>query len=132
MILEKITDNNNPDTLKALSGSDIPELIAAFRSTHGWKTKDLQSVILLKSQENNVILTALHKGTEISSYHHDSTISFKILEGSLKFNSFRNAVTLNSGELLVLHGNIKYRLSARENTVFITTIDSNPFRSMVN
>ncbi|NJK93815.1 MAG: hypothetical protein HC905_01775 [Bacteroidales bacterium] len=110
----------------------FPALLAKFRNNHSWKEIELKSVILLKSPAKNILLTALNQGCEVTSFHQSNTISFNIIEGCLKFKSSKNAVTLNSGELLELNGKISYKLTASENTVFVTTISRDPFRTMVN
>ena len=101
---------------------DLPTLIANMKMSHSWEKGDLNAMILLKSPEKQIVLTALHEGTEISSFQANDSITFQIIEGELRFNTKKESVTLAKGQLLTLHENIKYSLKSTEETVFLLTI----------
>jgi quercetin dioxygenase-like cupin family protein len=109
---------------------DLPTLIEKLKQGHGWAQGDLNAIILLKRPEKQIVLTALHKGTEISSFHSGDSITFHIIEGKLKFHTQKKSVTLDKGQLLTLHEKIKYRLISSEETVFLLTIANNSFNRM--
>lgn len=69
------------------------------------------------------MLTALHDGTEIQSFQSNDSITFQIIEGKLMFHTRKESVTLDKGQLLTLHENIKYSLTSKE-TVLLLTIAS--------
>jgi quercetin dioxygenase-like cupin family protein len=105
---------------------DLPTLIANMKQTRAWERGELNAMILLKSPEKQIVLTALHGGTEISSFQSNDSITFQIIEGKLDFHSKKESVTIDTGQMLTLHENIKYRLTSREETVFLlTTANSN-------
>lgn len=105
---------------------DIPTLIANMKQSHAWGKGELNAMILLKSPEKQIVLTALHSGTEIRSYQSNDSITFQIIEGKLDFHSKKETVTIDQGQMLTLHENIKYRLVSNEETVFLlTTANSN-------
>ena len=79
-------------------------------------------MILLKSPGKQIVLTALHEGTEINSYQSNDSITLQIIEGKLRFQTRKESITLDKGQLLTLHENIKYSLSTMEETVFLLTI----------
>jgi quercetin dioxygenase-like cupin family protein len=84
-------------------------------------------MILLKSPEKQIILTAMHEGTEILSFQANDSVTFQIIEGKLRFHHRKDIVTLNKGQLMTLNDNIKYRLTSDEETVFLLTISgTNP------
>jgi quercetin dioxygenase-like cupin family protein len=100
----------------------LPTLIYKLKQSHNWANGELNATILLKRPDKQVVLTALHKGTEISSFQSNGSITFQIIEGKLKFHTRKRSVILDKGQLLTLHENINYRLISREDTVFLLTI----------
>ena len=89
-------------------------------------------MILLKSPDKQIVLTALHEGTEINSFQSNDSITFQIIEGKLKFQTRKESVTLNKGQLLTLHENIKYSLTTSEETVFLLTIANSTLKQAEN
>ena len=106
---------------------DLPTLIEKLKHNQSWAHGDLNAIILLKRPDKQIVLTALHKGTEISSFHSGDSITFQIIEGKLKFQSHRKSVILDKGHLLTLHEKMKYRLTSSEETVFLLTIANNTY-----
>lgn len=101
---------------------DLPTLIEELKQDHCWAKGELNAMILLNRPDKQIMLTVLHKGTEISSFHSGDTITFQIIEGKMKFYSRSNSIVLDKGQLLTLHENIKYRLTSNEETAFLLTI----------
>ncbi len=105
---------------------DLPTLIENMKHSQSWKKGSLDAMILLKSPEKQIVLTALHGETEISSYQSNDSITFQILEGKLDFHTKKESVRIDKGQMLTLHENIKYSLTSDEETVFLlTTANSN-------
>lgn len=127
MQLETIKMNQNPSRNYISSGCtllafDLPTLINNMKQSDSWSNGELNAMILLKSPEKQIILTAMHEGTEIESYQSNESITFQIIEGRLKFHLRKDSVILNEGQLMTLEENIKYRLSSQTETVFLLTI----------
>jgi len=101
---------------------DLPALIESMKHSRTWEKGELNAMILLKSPDKQIVLTALHKGTEINSYQSSDSISLQIIEGKIKFHTHNESVTLDKGQLLTLHEKINYSLTSREETVFLLTI----------
>jgi quercetin dioxygenase-like cupin family protein len=101
---------------------DLPILIEKMKQSQSWEKGELNAMILLKSPDKQIVLTALHEGTEINSFQSNDSITFQIIEGQLMFHTRKESVTLEKGQLLTVHENIKYRLTSWEETVFLLTI----------
>jgi len=97
-----------------------------------WANGELNALILLKSPKKQIILTAMHEGTEIESFQSNEFITFQIIEGRLKFHIRKDTLTLNEGQLMTLDENINYRLSSQEETVFLLTISDTIAKSSAN
>lgn len=139
MNMETVTLNARSalsDSLRSQNPSsftfDLPTLIENLKNSHSWANGDLNSIILLKTSDKKIMLTAVHKGTKIDSFQADDSITFQIIEGKLKFHTRRGSVILEKGQSLTLQEKTKYRLLTREETVYLLTIESGTFRSVQN
>ena len=137
MVLETLNMNrphtrNGKSSGCTLLGFNLPSLIATMKQSDTWANGELNALILLKSPEKQIILTAMHEGTEIESFQSNDSITFQIIEGRLKFHLRKDTVTLNEGQLMTLDENINYRLSSQVETVFLLTISDTVARTSAN
>jgi quercetin dioxygenase-like cupin family protein len=137
MVLETLKMNqphirNYKSSGCSLLGFNLPALIATMKQSDTWANGELNALILLKSPEKQIILTAMHEGTEIESFQSNDSITFQIIEGRLKFHVRKDTVTLNEGQKMTLDENINYRLSSQVETVFLLTISDAVARASAN
>ena len=111
---------------------DLPTLVEKIKVNHCWANEELTSMILLKTPDKQIVLTALHDRTEIQSFQSNESITFQIIEGKLTFRTPKESVTLDEGQLLTLHENVKYSLTTEEETVFLLTIANSDLSMSVN
>jgi hypothetical protein len=114
-----IVHGSRKESMKAL---DLPDLIDRMKSSKAWSKGELNALILLKNDNTQIVLTAIHEGTEITSFQSNESITFHIIEGKLIFHSRRESLALEKGHLMTLHDNVGYSLSTEEETVFLSTI----------
>jgi quercetin dioxygenase-like cupin family protein len=114
--------NNSRSSDSKLLAFNLPSLIENMKQSITWANGELNAMILLKSPEKQIILTAMHEGTEIKSFQSNDSITFQIIEGKLRFHIRKDTITLNEGQLMTLNENIKYSLTTEEETVFLLTI----------
>ena len=137
MVLETLKMNqphskNSRSSGCTLLGFNLPSLIATMKHSDTWANGELNALVLLKSPKKQIILTALHAGTEIESFQSNESITFQIIEGRLKFHIRKDTLTLNEGQLMTLDENINYRLSSQEETVFLLTISDTIAKAPAN
>ena len=106
----------------SLRSFDLPILIKKMKKSPTWANGELNAKILLKSPHKQIVLTALHEGTEISSFQANDSVTFQIIEGKLMFSTPKESVVLDKGQLLTIRENVRYRLTTGEETVFLLTI----------
>ncbi|MBN2882196.1 MAG: hypothetical protein JXN10_01600 [Clostridia bacterium] len=116
-----------PDASSSLR-QDLPSLIRNMKLSNAWTNGSLNSMILLKNSEKNVILVALHEGTEIISYQANDSITFQIIEGKMEFCTGKTSAAIGMGQVLTLNDKVKYRLTASEETVMLLSIAKNQAR----
>jgi quercetin dioxygenase-like cupin family protein len=105
-----------------ISELGLAYLIKTMKKSKPWTNGELNSLILMNKPEKQVILTAMHDGTEIESFQANDSITLQIIEGLIRFRVRNNTVTIREGQLMKLDENIKYNFIAREDTVFLLTI----------
>ncbi len=103
---------------------DFPTLIGKMKHKHSWIKGDLDTMILLKTPTKQIVLTALHEGTEIKSFQSNESITFQIIEGKIMFHTRKGSLNLEKDQLLTVFENIKYSLTTNEETVLLLTITS--------
>jgi len=123
---------NNGSRNVSMHTYDLPVLIEKMKQSHTWAKGELTALILLKSPNKQIVLTALHEGTEIVSFQANDSITFQILEGKLNFHTRKETVTLDKGQLLTLQEKIKYNLLSWEETVFLLTIENGDIKPAAN
>jgi quercetin dioxygenase-like cupin family protein len=101
---------------------DLPMLVKEIKKSKAFEKGELNSMTLLKSPEKQIVLTALHEGTEINSFQTNDSITFQIIEGKLVFYANKESVTLEMGQMMTVQDKVKYSLTTWEDTVFLLTI----------
>ena len=117
---------------RKLSDFDLPSLIATMKNSNSWGNGELNSLVLLKSSEEQIILTAIHEGTEIESFQSSDSVSFQIIKGQLKFHILKDSITIQKDQLITLREHIKYRLTTQEDTIFLLTVSNSTTRTAIN
>lgn len=119
----------NASLNSSLHSYDLPILIKSMKQSSSWANGELNAMVLLKSSEKQIVLTALPEGTEIDSFQLNDSVTFQIIEGKLRFHSRGESIVISKDQLLTLHENIKYSLFSMEETVFLLIIAGGIFRS---
>lgn len=108
----------------SLISFDLPGLIDILKQSLAWEKGELSTMVLLKSPRKQILLIALHKGTEINSFQSKEAVTLQIVEGRIEFHTWEGSVILNKGQVHTLDENIKYSLISSEETVFLLTVSN--------
>ena len=127
-----LPQNDYMSSSLSLSMFDLPNLVEKMKNNQSWVNGDLHSMVLLKTPNKQIVLTAMHDGTEIQSFQSGDSITFQIIEGKLIFHTKHESVILEKGQVLTLHENIKYSLTTNKETVLLLTIASGVLRQSEN
>jgi len=105
-----------------LTQFDLPSLIEKMKDSQSWKKGELKTLTLLNVPGRQIVLTALHEGTEIDSFQTCDSITLQIVEGRILFRTSKEVKFLDEGQALTLFENIKYSFTARAETVVLLTL----------
>jgi len=106
----------------SLKQFDLPSLIENMKDTRSWKKGELKTITLLNVPGRQIVLTALHEGTEIDSFQTCDSITLQIVEGGVLFRTSKESQFLDEGQVLTLYENIKYSFTAKKETVVLLTL----------
>jgi len=103
---------------------ELPSLIEKMKENTSRKKGSPNTMVLLDSPSRKIVLTILDKGIEIISSQTNNSITFHLLEGKLILRIREGAVTLNKGEIFILHEKTKYSINSMEETSYLSTVTS--------
>ena len=106
----------------SLKQFDLPSLIEKMKDSRSWKNGELKTLTLLNAPGRQIVLTALHEGTEVDSFQTCHSITFQIVEGRILFRTSKKSQFIDEGQTLTLYENIKYSFTASEETVVLLTL----------
>jgi len=108
----------------SLTQFDLPSLIVSMKDSRSWKSGELKTLTLLNAPGRQIVLTALHEGTEVDSFQSCDSITFQIVEGRILFRTSKKSQFIDEGQTLTLHENIKYSFTASEEAVVLLTLSN--------
>jgi len=109
---------------------DLPSLIRNLKNSPAWEMGEISPMVLSRNPGSNVVIAAMHEGTEIVSFQSNDSVSFQIIEGRVRFNTMNNSLTLEKGYFLKLSEKTKYKLTTSKETVLLLSIEKNNVRNL--
>ncbi|MBP7185004.1 MAG: cupin domain-containing protein [Saprospiraceae bacterium] len=104
---------------------DLYQFIEQVRSETKWNESDRNSITIFKSDAMRIILMGLHKKASLKSHKANGVISVQVLEGKINFETDRQQVILEPGQMIALHENIMHSVDALEESFFLLTLSLN-------
>jgi quercetin dioxygenase-like cupin family protein len=106
----------------ALVSIDLPIFMEQIKKETPWKDSKRNAITVFKTNGLRIVLIALHKGSEMARHIADGIISVQVLEGQLQFNTDRQSLELNKGQMLALHERIPHSVKAIQESIFLLTL----------
>jgi hypothetical protein len=122
LIYKQQVTQENRSHYPSIINFDLPDLIEKIKKSRSWLKGELASMILLKNPDKRILLTALHKETEINSFQSNDSVTIQIIEGKLMFRTPERSVILKRDQFLTLHENIEYSITTDKDTIFLLTL----------
>ncbi len=104
---------------------DLYQFIEQVRSETKWNESDRNSITIFKSDAMRIVLMGLHKKASLKSHKANGVISVQVLEGKINFETDRQQVILEPGQMIALHENIMHSVDALEESFFLLTLSLN-------
>jgi mannose-6-phosphate isomerase-like protein (cupin superfamily) len=119
---ETTESNLNGLPTSTLSTMKLQALAQKMKRSFSWVMGKIKSKVLLNSPQKQIVLTILHKNTEVVSLQSSDSITFQVIEGRLKLESKNRSVFINKGRVLTLNNKEEYTLSNSEETAYLLTM----------
>jgi hypothetical protein len=116
----------------SLLNLDINSLIAGMKQSRTWVEGNLNSIVLFKSPDKQIVISALHEDTEVILKNEVDSVTVYIIEGRMQFQTRDETIILNKDQLITLHDKMKYSLTTLETTVFLLTIENSNSHRLEN
>jgi quercetin dioxygenase-like cupin family protein len=120
--IKSIKRSQNRLPVSLLSTLSLQLLIKKMKRSLSWAMGELNTTILLNKQKKQILLTVLHRDTEIVSFQSSDSITFHVIEGNLKLESKNRTVFINKGNALTFSDNEEYTISNNEETAYLLTM----------
>jgi hypothetical protein len=79
------SDQYEPSSDFTITDFDLASLIETMKQSISWTNGELSSMVLLKNNDEQIILAVMPDGTEIESFQSNDSVTFKIIQGKLIF-----------------------------------------------
>jgi hypothetical protein len=117
---------NRPEGDRALDApvvlADIPTFIKQLKSEKAWEEGDRNSITLFKNGRMRIVLVAMHKHAEMTTERPENIFSIQVLNGRLQIETTNGSIDAYEEQLVALHKNIDYKITAVKKSVFLLTI----------
>ncbi len=123
----KMTDAtyNRPEGERVLDApyvvTDINASMVKLMNENGWEETDCNGITLFKTDNLTTVLICMHTGSRIGENSIDGTVTIQIVEGEVELTAEEEVLTLHTGQLMMLHHNVKHSILATEETVMLLT-----------
>jgi len=116
--------SENLSQVEISNPTSISELIATMKLTKSWAKGELNAIVLLNSPTLKIVLTMIHKDTEILSFQGGYSTTFQVIEGGLTFLNHNGSAFIDKGYSLKQYDKLAYKLSNDKETIFLLTTDN--------
>jgi quercetin dioxygenase-like cupin family protein len=101
---------------------DLTEFIRKIKEESTWAESDRNSMTIYKSDNLRIVLLGMRQNAELKTHQANGIISVQVLEGRITFSTAKKTVSLEQGQMIVLHENIEHRVTALTETFFLLTL----------
>jgi quercetin dioxygenase-like cupin family protein len=102
--------------------ADIPSYIKQLKNEKAWEEGDRNSITLFKSGGMRVVLVCMHKHTEMTTERPENILNIYVLDGRLQLDADKRSVEVDQEQLVALHENIQYKITAVKKSTFLLTV----------
>ncbi len=102
----------------------LPNFIALLKDETIQKANDSNTITVFKSPAMCIMLMILQKQAVMAAHLIKQMQTLQVLEGMLVAVIEEKTIKIHSGEILVLHSNISYSISAAMQTFLLLTINN--------
>lgn len=101
---------------------DLNKLVLQIKSETAWEEADHNAITIFKSDLMRIVLMGMNKNAELKTHTAKGTISVQVIAGKINFTANDNTVSMEAGQMLVLHEKILHSVLALTESFFLLTL----------
>lgn len=101
---------------------DLNKLVLQIKSETAWEEADHNAITIFKSDLMRIVLMGMNKNAELKTHTAKGTISVQVIAGKINFTANDNTVSMEAGQMLVLHEKIPHSVLALTESFFLLTL----------
>lgn len=120
--------NRRPDGARPLDAAiipiDIPKYIIQLKQEEAYDKNGKNAITVFKSDHITITLIALKEGQNFHPGQNEYTaiMSIQLIKGDILFESLGTLTTINEGQLLTLHQQLSFNVSAISDSICLLTL----------
>jgi quercetin dioxygenase-like cupin family protein len=120
---ESEKNNFHPRVLESpLLSFSVKNEIKKLKKGPAWTRGKRNAVTLQESDSLKVVLMSVHKGAVLKDHKADSSVTFYVVSGEIKFSTEEESITAGAGNMIVLEAPLIHHIEALEESHLILTI----------
>jgi len=101
---------------------DLNKLVLQIKGETAWEEADHNAITIFKSDLMRIVLMGMNKNAELKTHTAKGTISVQVIAGKINFTANDNTVSMEAGQMLVLHEKIPHSVLALTESFFLLTL----------
>ena len=101
---------------------DIDYELSVLRKENAWEKNDRNAVTVFKTNQLTIVLVALKTGASLLPHQVSAIASVQVLKGRAEFTSEEGQKELEENNIIILHSNELFNITALEETNILVTI----------
>jgi quercetin dioxygenase-like cupin family protein len=116
---------NRPDGDRVLDGNyvfvDIPSYVRQIKEEKAWEKNDRNGITVFKSTNITMVITILHKDSEICDNELDGFLSIQVLDGNVRITTPDGDIDVIKNQVITFHPHIKHSIEATAESIILLT-----------
>jgi len=101
---------------------DIDFELSVLKKENAWEKNDRNAITVFKTNQLTIVLVALKTGASLLPHQVSAIASVQILKGKAEFTSEEGQKELVENNIIILHSNEMFNITALEETNILVTI----------
>jgi quercetin dioxygenase-like cupin family protein len=104
---------------------NLNKFIAELKQETTWADSDHNSITVFKSDTSTIVLIGMRENAALKEHTAIGNISVQVLSGEINFFAEQQALSLGTGQMIILEANIPHSIIALKESFFLLTLTKN-------
>jgi quercetin dioxygenase-like cupin family protein len=104
---------------------NLNKFITELKQETTWADSDHNSITVFKSDTSTIVLIGMRENAVLKEHTAIGNISVQVLSGEINFFAEQQALSLGTGQMIILEANIPHSIIALKESFFLLTLTKN-------